>query len=577
MEKAQDPRKEVGLITTFLDKSIRQFILYGRSHPQFQSSLRDFEDRLKIYLEKDSSLVLEVTRAELVWNEEPIFALTKRDKNYIQEMYVDGIRQLQFLPNVTRKELEDFVGVLGRDTEQYEVREDDTVTMLWKTNLQNIRYKSIDIYATERFTFYQELNIEEDLSEDKQQEKHFLDRFISQIVEPDSSKLEDILCTNTNKQSLMFKKEIEIAVPKEKFKEMEEQKDRLNGKIQKFLKRDYFDELLVLFSEVLEEKHDLKSLQDLVASYMDVVRTLMEDGNLKKVIEWISSLRAVQEHCSLENPDVISLIDKEIKKICTAKRMHQFGARLESGFPAAPKDVLSFLKLLGSGITPEVLELLSVLKQETLHSTIVNFLTLYGSKNVEVYRRYLKRPEWMLIRDIIRILAILCPETRLYLVLQDMMNRREEQIRLEVIRTMKSFTGPEAREYIKRGISDSAASVRMLSFQLITRAPAPTFSKTIAKEITKENFVARSLEEKKKACVALAKCAESQSLGFLEQVLRRSRSGSFEDDLRIGALYGISEIQNEDALRVLKEFSSKVFLKKNVRDVAKRLLERLKT
>ena len=104
---AQDSQahKEVALLLTTLDKTIRQFSLYGEQHPQFSSALKELSDRATQCLASCGNIQLKVRPRSLELDEQPLFTLDKRENNYLQEMYLDGIRQIEFIAGVSRKDM----------------------------------------------------------------------------------------------------------------------------------------------------------------------------------------------------------------------------------------------------------------------------------------------------------------------------------------------------------------------------------------------------------------------------------------------------------------------------------------
>ncbi len=573
MNPERIPTKEVGLVAILLDKAVRQFMLYGKEHPQFSSVLRDLEARISAYFGGSTDLILDVKRNEFEWRGEPVFKLEKKENNYIQQMYIDGLRQLQFMPSVTQEDLAALVSVMGRDLHNYEVKEDDTVTMLWKKNIQTIRYQTVDTYTIDHFAVFQDLDLDEE--KEGQENRDFLDQFVSQAAGANVSGLKSDFIPPESKIDDRYKTDefdIQQSIPFSVFSEDQKEKEQLNLIVEQSEKRDHLAEVQIVFLEVLESKVGESDFKELLSSYLNTVSHFLTEGNLKKASDWLRSLRELQKDLNSKSEEK-DFVDQAIIHLCSVSLFQTLAGKFASGVSVHPKDLANFLQQVGPKTCAAICELLAVIPQESLRSVIIDYLIYEAGEERDIYIQSLKRPEWILVRDMVKILGATIDEPRV-MIFKFVAIHPHPEVRLEVIRIMKRFTSLPAKEFIRRGLEDGDPSVREFTFQFLARYPDTFFSKPIAREITKEDFFERSFDEKKIACTALAKCGGEAVLEFLEQVANASGSTDSHDELRVASLYGLGEVDHPEATRLLKEFSSKILRNREFREIAKRFFEK---
>ncbi|HLG19980.1 MAG TPA: HEAT repeat domain-containing protein [Bdellovibrionota bacterium] len=575
MALARDPVKEAGLVLTALDKAVRQFVLYGREHPQYVSALRDAETRLAEFLQLEGPLSLAVKRTDLEWKESPVFSIQKRENNYIQEMFVDGVRQLEFLPGITTQEIHDLASVLGRDIQAYETREDDTVTLLWKKGFKSIRYQTVDVYASDRFALLQEDLSENQQKESQQNERKYLDRFIQNLLNPSADVLgEPGPIGNRSSHHQRYQKEIAAPVPPQAFQKSPEETEALSVETSRVGERDYLAEVSPVFCEVLEESAQAENFVGLVRSYRAILESLLHQGDLRKATEWLKRLRGVQAFVAARDELAHQTVEQEIAALCTADLFSSLGDLAQKGIRATPEDWTQFLTYVGTRSIDELCELFARLSQETLHTAIVEHLIEHAPDQIEAYVRALKRPEEVVVRDMVRILAALLEEKMIPTIFANVAIHPLPEVRLEVVRAMKKASFETSRDFLRRAIKDPAPAVRELAFRLIAQAPDAFYAKPLAEEAAGTSFEECDAGEKKLALVALARCGGSAVLDFLKQIVQSSHASDAHEELRVAAVNALGEIADPRARSLLEEIASKTFVNRAVRETAKQLLNR---
>ncbi|MFH1263968.1 MAG: HEAT repeat domain-containing protein [Pseudomonadota bacterium] len=558
--------EDIPLILTLLDKSIRQFTLYGREHPQTQLALRDLMARLDEYLTNVGRLELTVKRTELEWKGEAVFRMEKRENNYLQQMYLDGIRRLGFAREITPEELKDFVQVLSRDPGVYESQEDDTVTLFWKKAFRHLFYQTVDVYGGDLVAMFQNNLSEEDMTKEEMDERNYARHFVEKLVAAEPSPGAESVPARAPAKPLP-------EVPLFHFEVTSENGDRIRKEAQETGIRDFHPELRTVFCEVLETEGESEDLPPLVAAYLAIVAGFVEEGKPTLAAEWMTELRIVETFLA-GSPTASAIFDREIDRAFPSEMFTALGKQFAHAFPGTPEEWIAFFRPLKSTAAPIVIELLTHLPQETLHATFTDFLLSDIPGETELYRSQLTSPNWMMIRDMVRILGKLLSGKDLVDALNRVAAHPHPEIRLEVLRVAGPIPGESTHELLRRGLMDSNADVRNAALRFVGQHRDPYFAKPLAKLANADSFLERDPVEKKRWMITLGRCAGTAALPFLEQVLDRVGSTDPEIEVRVAALHGLAEIPDPRAHKALQNAASPLFGSREVKKTARHLLER---
>ena len=130
-----------------LEKLIKNVSLYGLEHQSTDRFLQNtyiaFQDAISV----TGQLEIIVRPYDLTVHEDAVLENPSPDRNFIYTLYLDGVRRLCFLPQVTADELFRFVQILLTDWDQPGLFEDDMVTLLWSEHFLGLKYSVLDNFA----------------------------------------------------------------------------------------------------------------------------------------------------------------------------------------------------------------------------------------------------------------------------------------------------------------------------------------------------------------------------------------------------------------------------------------------
>jgi HEAT repeat protein len=129
-------------MTISLDKVVRGLRLYRGGGEMVERMLEELVEKAGAAT-ADGALTFQVTALGLSHQGRPATSTETRSP-YLFQLYCDGVRELTFLEGLDGAELRALAGVLAADARH---SDEDLVTLLWKQQLQHVRYYAVDAFV----------------------------------------------------------------------------------------------------------------------------------------------------------------------------------------------------------------------------------------------------------------------------------------------------------------------------------------------------------------------------------------------------------------------------------------------
>ncbi|MEE2757373.1 MAG: hypothetical protein VYA30_11985 [Myxococcota bacterium] len=130
-----------------LEKLIKNVSLYGLEHQSTDRFLQNTYIAFQDAISTTGELEIIVRPYDLTVHDEAVLENPSPERNFIYTLYLDGVRRLCFLPQITADELFRFVQILLTDWDQPGLFEDDMVTLLWSEHFLGLKYSVLDNFA----------------------------------------------------------------------------------------------------------------------------------------------------------------------------------------------------------------------------------------------------------------------------------------------------------------------------------------------------------------------------------------------------------------------------------------------
>ncbi len=125
-------------------KAQRASQLYLPNNPVYQQAIRNLKSSFASIWEHLDELVLDVTEADLVWEQKAVLSQKNRSDSVPWLLFKDGIRRMTFLRGA-EEEMARFLTVLNRARNLPADADDDLVTLLWEQDFEFIRYDFVEL------------------------------------------------------------------------------------------------------------------------------------------------------------------------------------------------------------------------------------------------------------------------------------------------------------------------------------------------------------------------------------------------------------------------------------------------
>lgn len=134
----------VGALLTRLAATARSFLLYDAHNEAIQRFITRLLAELTAALDEEGPLSLSIQPLEIVFEGEAVYVNRDRERSLAFRLYRDGVRQLRFRPGFGPDELARLLEVLSIRYTGVNQREEDMVTLLWKS-----RFGHLDVVSVE--------------------------------------------------------------------------------------------------------------------------------------------------------------------------------------------------------------------------------------------------------------------------------------------------------------------------------------------------------------------------------------------------------------------------------------------
>ena len=145
LEELPFPPGPVEELLRLILKAVRAHTLYLPNNPMHQGATSAVRASFAPLWSETEDVALTFTETEVRWMGHPVMTEPNKSGDSLPWMFFkDGIRELRLQRGFEEKELDHFLGILGR-ARKAAPEEDDLLTMLWEADFANLRYRYVDL------------------------------------------------------------------------------------------------------------------------------------------------------------------------------------------------------------------------------------------------------------------------------------------------------------------------------------------------------------------------------------------------------------------------------------------------
>ncbi|MFQ5597376.1 MAG: HEAT repeat domain-containing protein [Nitrospiria bacterium] len=550
-EEAIEAAKEV---LQNLTKTAKTLKIYLPNNPIHQKFINLLHEKMQAFHEGFGALRLRVKRFEIHCSGEIVYENTDRLESIAFKLYIDGLREISFLPGIDKEELIDFLNVLGKESSE-EGEDDDMVTLLWERHFSHIQYIVVD-------------ELEGDVSE------------ISDCKElkPKPPSAEQLRAVYTQEAEVapgaLAPKGIEIP-SLHIFKLTDEEINSIKRELRWEREIDIVEELEGMLFDILRIEQDPVIFSDVLDVLDDILQKLMYRGDFgyaKKILvfygEMIDPAKALKT-------EFVDLVQKAITRAGEPQRILDLAPVINHISTEQTEDFVSFMVLLDESVISPLVELLGVVNTMKPRRAICDVLTAIGRRNFDAIAVKLDDERWYLVRNLIYIIGKIGNE-RAIEYLPRFIQHEEIKVRKEVLHVLDSMDHPGAHQLFLDFLPDPDLSNRVYAIKSLAKKGIKEGLSVLLEMIGSKDFDQKALYEKKEIYAAVAQLGGDAVVPEMHKYVKKRwslfRSLHFEER-GLCAVVALQRIGSPQAIQALLDGSDSG--NKKIREACQKALNQL--
>lgn len=528
--------KKSGLFFVGLDKLVRGIKLYEGQGALVEQLLKDaFAKAQDLFFQE---YTYKITPVGPMLYAEP---LSEEGKNpdYLFQLYCDGVRELSFLPTITKEEiLKLALTFYGEGRSE----QDDYVTVLWKREFTSIRYYAVDTLGVQV---------------DDQTDTDMLSARSEQLA----SSAEGAELTLSSSDLRLLRSEDSLSWV-QKCKAPAE----ATGTIKKL-------------SEQLQVE-DPNALKRFVAISLEVAQENAQSSILLHNL-WEAFLKKEDAHSTRLMLETLQQLGAQLP-IAQQYIKEFFSGDISILAPLIEKDKPLLLCVQNMLSIPNfdrerLVDLLKSMPIGASRDSLLESLSNAGADMTAFYLDNLRSDKEEIVLDAIQALGKIASPPALK-ALGDALGHHVGQIRHAAITAMGDRFLPEAQRPLTRLLKDPDPDLRLSALKLLNQCTDRSFGSALLGVMQEADFIKRPLEEQEVFFQEIARFPNASTMAFLGEVLsdKNITRSTIVQQRQLLVVESLRGMQSDDAFSFLEKQSKNWFLAAAVKDAIKNALQHRK-
>ncbi len=513
---------EIKEFINILTKAKRNFRLYPSNNPIYISTVEDMYSRVTLILGPVDQITFTFKQYDIYFDGEVVYHNECRDDNLALFFFKDGIREISFLHNIPKNEIEEFMRIISSDFETQAV-DDDIVTLLWEKDFQFINYMVDDTMLVE--------------------DQGFEDAAVQQVKEG-TSDTEGIM--GAYEEVLEQREAHDVTI-------VPLSKEDLDTIIQE-INSDPPDKTPVIASILVEMFAFAKGkgeFEEIVTSIKNTLIYAVNNTHMEVVVDCLSRIRNAAEK-NLYGDEAVSYLRKIDFFINAERFIRHFSEALDKG-NEFPGDVLKKLaSFFNQRAIPHFIATLGKLKNESSKRVVISILSELGRKDISLIAKGLSDARCYVVKNIIYILGEIGDRSAIEHLIR-VARHDDRRVRREAVRVLGKLGAKDVLHVLKDCMSDTEEIVRITTVRTIGEINSPLSKKIILEKINDKNFVDVNFYEKKEVFEALSHWKERDVIDPLRKIIKKHVffGRSKYDEVKAAAAYCLGLIGDKDSVEIL--------------------------
>jgi HEAT repeat protein len=498
--------------------------MYPENNPIYAKTIDDVFLKFRDFFTFGSDLHLRIKQNDIFLDTEQIYHNAEKEDNLALFFFKDGLRELIFDKDLTKRELDEFLRIIALDFDR-EAVEDDIVTLLWEKDFHAIKYVVDEAFLLEDDTY--ESHAVSEVKSMAPKPDELLKAYMDAFTADDVKEISIINLSDKDLQTLV--REIE--------KDLEEKTGKLSD---------------ILFEMLLHTESAIE-YNDICHFLTDVIFYCLRHGDLKTVLEKMKKADEIaRSPASSENSKhQMRLLTKTISSY---ESVRQLGAILESEEALDDTLIREYVAFLDKDAIPPFISTLGDLKSIHGRKQVINILIGLGKKDLQALAKGLQDSRWYVVRNIIYILRHIGDKKAVEYLLSTA-RHSDMRVRKESIKALGELKSPLALQILRDSLDDIDPSIRTTSAKSLSGIGSETAKQLLIRKISEKDFKKKDLEEKKEFYEALSRWNDDSTSDFVLRTLRKKSlfKKTSVDENRACAAYCLGIMERKEAFSALSK------------------------
>jgi hypothetical protein len=564
--------KSARLVLQQLVKTCKTFKIYLPNNPIHQKFVNELLEKIDSHLNKFGPVRLRVQQFQLLCSGQPVYENLNRLESIAFRLFIDGMREICFLPGVAQEEMITFLEILGREEDGQAV-DDDIVTLLWEKHLTHIQYYVVDDLRSEVEKGERK---EMRVSPITSQQLHALCG--KELV---SQGLPGLAAPNREEVSQGLQ---EFAAPRgvevtslHTFKLTEEEIEKIGEQIRQEENLDMIAELQGILFDILRIEREPELFSEILGMMDHILESLMVRGEFKHARRIVEFYREMVEPSKGLPEPLLTQVQSALLQLCHPKRILLLESILDASDREALEDFTSLMALLGTEALPSVIDLLGKANQMKTRRFLCDLLVEVGKRDIDYLASRLNDERWYIIRNLVYVLGKI-GDPRIVEDLSRLIGHNHVQVRRAVFHALNAIEDPRAEKLLVRFISDADESNRISAIKSLGRRKVKEALAPLLEILSSKEFPARALSEKEGIFEAVGQIGGGAMVPHLQRFLVGKwslfRDVKLEETAGCAAV-ALQKIGTPSAVAALEEGSRS--RNKVIREACSKVIEALRT
>jgi hypothetical protein len=510
----------VTALLLLFEKAVRAVKLYPPTNPACREFLERLHAEFAVLLEEIDPLVLRITRSELLFAEEVVYASADTRESLAFVLHKDGLREIGFNRGLGFPELKDLVQGFNRDF-SLEYLDDDLATYLWERELPHVFFHVSEDYLSEGLPAG--LALEEDQDAAVRRTLH-VDAFEpGQLLE----RVRGLAPAGAGAVVALHRPRLRpehLVLTREEIGHLQELQARDESHV-------FSEEMLEAVFSILARETTAERLRPYLALFASLFESYLAAGSLSPATALLRRLHRI----AAEPTPLGHHVDELLAGLGSPGQIARLAESMDRGAIPDPETLPDLLALFPAAAVPGLVGLLGTLASLRWRKLVCRGLAGLGAEGITLFADGLGDPRWYVVRNLAYTLGLI-DDRRSIPHLVRLLDHGDFRVRREALRALGRNSDPEARRHILAALRHPDQATRMQALRGLPGGADPLAAGELARIVREPAFAARPFGERLEFSRALGRVSGDEVVPGLEARLRRRgwlrrRSRRREDQL----------------------------------------------